>query len=257
MSSRNPKITAEEVSEIVQRIHGTVLIIDTSTYMGTRHKAKFIDSEYGEHWMLPYTVIKGGSHPKRARKKGGISKRSSRVIVENSERFMICNHCSEKKEESLFHFNPSRKTYDGSCLDCWSKQKKENRIKNFESEKQSKKIYADHNREKVLETKRQWKLRNIGKVKADHTFAKERIKIATPKWLTKDQRKEIQNIYEEAYILAEKSGVSYHVDHILPLRGKNVSGLHVPWNLQILTAKENILKSNHVLNFEDAINGKN
>ena len=76
--------------------------------------------------------------------------------------------------------------------------------------------------------------------------AKRRTKILvqTPPWLTKEQREEIINLYQEAAALTKHTGTQHEVDHIVPLRGKNVSGLHVPWNLQILTEQENRQKSN-------------
>jgi 5-methylcytosine-specific restriction endonuclease McrA len=66
----------------------------------------------------------------------------------------------------------------------------------------------------------------------------------TPKWLTKEDHGSIREFYTSAKELEKIFGIKYHVDHIIPLRGANVSGLHVPWNLQILTAKENTKKGN-------------
>ena len=59
---------------------------------------------------------------------------------------------------------------------------------------------------------------------------------AMPNWVDKEQ---LRDIYQNC-------PKGYHVDHIVPLRGKNVSGLHVPWNLQYLTPEQNIKKSNKV-----------
>lgn len=66
----------------------------------------------------------------------------------------------------------------------------------------------------------------------------------TPPWLTADDFEQIAAQYERAALLTRREGVKYHVDHIVPLQGKTVSGLHVPWNLQILRAVDNSQKSN-------------
>ena len=67
---------------------------------------------------------------------------------------------------------------------------------------------------------------------------------AMPSWVNKEA---IKAIYTEREFLVRETGIQYHVDHIEPLAGKNVCGLHVPWNLQIITAQENTRKSNKQL----------
>lgn len=62
---------------------------------------------------------------------------------------------------------------------------------------------------------------------------------ATPPWVDLFA---IRAIYLSAVDRCNKTGIKYEVDHIIPLQGKDVCGLHVPWNLQIITAKENNIK---------------
>jgi hypothetical protein len=64
-----------------------------------------------------------------------------------------------------------------------------------------------------------------------------------PKWLTDAHLFEMESVY--AYCSALRGvGLDYHVDHVVPLRGADVSGLHVPWNLQVLPGRENMSKGN-------------
>lgn len=69
---------------------------------------------------------------------------------------------------------------------------------------------------------------------------------ATPSWLDKNHHEQIENFYWLARDLNVVTGETYHVDHIIPLKGENVCGLHVPWNLQVLPSDLNLQKSNRI-----------
>ena len=66
---------------------------------------------------------------------------------------------------------------------------------------------------------------------------------ATPVWCDLDA---VEEIYRRASQLTTETGIRHEVDHIVPLQGKNVCGLHIPQNLQILTITENRRKANRL-----------
>ena len=66
----------------------------------------------------------------------------------------------------------------------------------------------------------------------------------TPLWLTETHLQQIQIFYDATTAFTKETGIEWEVDHIVPLQGENVSGLHVPWNLQVITRTENRTKSN-------------
>ena len=66
----------------------------------------------------------------------------------------------------------------------------------------------------------------------------------TPAWLTEDDLWAIKETYALAALRTKMLGFAWHVDHIIPLRGRNVSGLHVPENLQVIPAIYNLRKTN-------------
>jgi hypothetical protein len=72
---------------------------------------------------------------------------------------------------------------------------------------------------------------------------------ATPTWLTEQDKQDIKYHYNIAAYFTWLSGgfVQHHVDHIVPIQGKEVCGLHVPWNLQVLIASDNLRKSNKLI----------
>lgn len=183
----------------------------------------------------------------------------------------VCTKCGEEKGLEGFHKKKSGKFgVRADCKVCCSGYYKQYRQENKERLLESNKQYRQENKEKLQELKEQYFQKNRERILEYHRQyykqhrreyhrqyskqyrqenrekklaykAKRRARKlkATPDWLTPIDYLVMQHIYETR-------PEDHHVDHIVPLRGKTVCGLHVPWNLQHLTAEENISKSNRV-----------
>jgi 5-methylcytosine-specific restriction endonuclease McrA len=164
------------------------------------------------------------------------------------------------------HIAP-RKT-KGACVEClkveWQ-QAAEKRADYFreynksEAGQQAKRKYYEANKENVIaraqarpdEDKRRYKkthkVNNPDMYKEMTSLRRRRFRDATPKWLTENQKMEIRLKYRLAIELSRATGERHAVDHIIPLHGESVCGLHVPWNLQVLTQKDNLAKYNRLV----------
>ena len=122
--------------------------------------------------------------------------------------------------------------------------------------------YRKNNKAKIRESQRRWKENNPDRVALHKQNAKGKYKIQknvdtafrrsakkqrTPRWLTPDDFWMIEQVYELAALRTKMFGFKWHVDHIIPLQGKTVSGLHVPWNLQVIPALVNLKKGNKIV----------
>lgn len=116
---------------------------------------------------------------------------------------------------------------------------------NKDKRRQIEKDWRERNPDKVKEYNKKagkkWATNNKGKrlssVRARQLAKKHR----TPPWV---DNSELEKFYTESAKLTKETGIKHEVDHIIPLQGEAVSGLHVPWNLQILTQFENRSKGN-------------
>lgn len=89
--------------------------------------------------------------------------------------------------------------------------------------------------------------------KALTSVRKRRHREATPKWITAEQKLTMRKTYLTAMNLTKITGERYVVDHIYPLISAEVCGLHVPWNLRVMTQEENLRKSNFLPEDSEAL----
>lgn len=104
--------------------------------------------------------------------------------------------------------------------------------------------WHEENREKSNDNHYRWVERNPHMANAAQMRRRARKLERTCAWADHDA---IKKVYAEAKRLSLETGIEYHVDHVVPLAGENVSGLHVETNLQILVGRVNQSKGNRLL----------
>lgn len=181
-----------------------------------------------------------------------------------------CNACKQDKDPESFY--NSKATKDGktyTCKECTkaysARYKKENKNAVEEYSKKYRKKYYEANKEEKLLWQKEYRERNLNQrrdydrkqSKKYYEANKERFlekgarrraqKLeATPLWVDEEHKKRLRSIYKTCRNVSERSGKQHHVDHIIPLKGENICGLHVWWNLRIIPAQENLSKGNRL-----------
>jgi len=174
----------------------------------------------------------------------------------------ICSKCHNEKPTIEFsNYKRSKDGLHAYCRQCNKECQIKSRAKieikerdrlrsaeyrknNPEKAKDSDRKYRENNRPKTRKATKNWNLKNpaAGAIAASKRRARKRH--ATPAWLTREHHEQIKELHEIARMFMLYTGTEYHVDHIVPLAGNGVCGLHVPWNITVLEGIENQRKKN-------------
>jgi hypothetical protein len=163
-----------------------------------------------------------------------------------------CKICGIEKSETAF----PAKRYSLQCQQCYAKKQASYYQKNKEIYKKRNAEWAkkhpdrmcafskkcrDANKEKYREQNRKWFKENAGLANAKQAKRLSAKLKATPEWADLSA---IKGVYIAASRKTRETGIPHEVDHIYPLQGKTVCGLHVDNNLRVLTASDNQRKKN-------------
>lgn len=155
-----------------------------------------------------------------------------------------------------------RFTASGMCVVCLPRKTKAWRARNPEHLRAYQRGYEQRNATAVAATRAVYRSKHrderrtassLWKKKNPHRNTAVQMKRQasqtrrTPPWLTQAHYAEMDGMYHFARLMSVVTGRKHHVDHIVPLQGKTVAGLHVPWNLQALPATVNQQKSNSLV----------
>ena len=148
---------------------------------------------------------------------------------------LTCTECNERKPVEEFHKCSNRtRGHQYRCKACKKLYRAAQYIKTRETELAQCAVYRAAYPKLVTACRKRYRAANPNRRYETATYRARKLK-ATPKWADHNKIKEIY----------KNCPKGYHVDHVLPLRGRSICGLHVETNLQYLTAADNLSKSNH------------
>lgn len=178
----------------------------------------------------------------------------------------ICTICKQSLKEISFAKDKSLKCgLTAQCKQCrnlkkkeWEKENKSKiqaytkkyRKENIERISKDNKIRCkdDYRKNKTKRLTQQQLYKQTHKALVNATNAKRRAQktLSTPLWVleSEDELNKIKKIYKKCECITKETNIVHHVDHIVPLIGKYVSGFHCAENLQIITRTENLKKGN-------------
>ena len=169
----------------------------------------------------------------------------------------VCARCNLSKEFGLFGKDRQKKDGLSSyCKECYSNINHERYIKHAGQRRAYKKrgslttaeyakVWRKENPVLAKQYRDTWAKKNVPKLRAKGMRRYVSQTQQTPKWLNPAHKAEIEGFYLFCQLFK-----GFQVDHIVPIRGKTVSGMHVPWNLQVLTCEENRVKRNSTQHLE-------
>jgi hypothetical protein len=219
--------TTDQYIARAKEVHGNTYDYSSVVYTNNQNKVIITCPKHGPFPQMARAHLKGQGCKECGYERLRGWKDASRLEAkECGDKFFEGSPCEKG--------HTTRYVANSACVKCHEEKSAVWRLNNKKRHKEMTEAWRSNNPEEAARSQlRRTRIRN------------SRVRLSSICADMPAVRDSINNIYDTAKKISEKSGVDIHVDHIIPLAAENVCGLHVPWNMQITTAHYNCSKQNN------------